>query len=200
MPVTWKGREGENGRVGEGETENGGKRGRVSGNSREGRGGNRGTSHVNMDPFNKRRDSEVWEAMGRAHLREVVSRMPLEQDTEVAEGGENFSVGQRQLISLARALLKEGLRWVQLIVFPFHFTPLQVAEGGENFSVRQRQLISLARALFKELRILVLDEATKTVDVGEEFKGRTMLTIAHRLNTIMDSDKILVMDADMVRE
>ncbi|XP_026871527.2 multidrug resistance-associated protein 1-like [Electrophorus electricus] len=126
-----------------------------------------GSLRMSLDPFDSYSDEEVWRALELAHLKSFVSGLPDKLQHECSEGGENLSLGQRQLVCLARALLRKT-------------------------------------------KVLVLDEATAAVDletdnliqstIRTQFEECTVLTIAHRLNTIMDYTRVIVMDRGYITE
>eukprot|EP00743_Colponemidia_sp_Colp-15_P007238 GILK01007815.1.p1 GENE.GILK01007815.1~~GILK01007815.1.p1 ORF type:complete len:1347 (-),score=258.26 GILK01007815.1:45-4052(-) len=143
------------------------------------------------------------------HLRNQLSIIP--QDPILFSGDIRYNLDPFQQHSdtqLMQALVRVGLdSFVNSLPDQLGFS---VSEGGLNFSVGQRQLLCMARALLRSSKILILDEATASVDsttdsliqsmLREAFVSCTVLTVAHRLLTIMDYDKILVLGGGKVLE
>ncbi|KAL4600290.1 hypothetical protein ACB092_11G188100 [Castanea dentata] len=126
-----------------------------------------GTVRTNLDPLQQYSDSEIWEALDKCQLGNLVRAKEEKLDSTVIENGDNWSVGQRQIFCLGRALLKKS-------------------------------------------SILVLDEATASVDsvtdgviqkiISQDFKNRTVVTIAHRIHTVIGGDVVLVLSEGRIAE
>ncbi|KAM7275294.1 hypothetical protein ACFE04_017160 [Oxalis oulophora] len=126
-----------------------------------------GTVRSNMDPIGQYSDDELWKSLERCQLKDVVASKPEKLDSPVIDNGDNWSVGQRQLLCLGRVMLKRS-------------------------------------------RLLFMDEATASVDsqtdaviqniIREDFADCTIISIAHRIPTVMDCDRVLVIDAGRARE
>ncbi|XP_010545031.1 PREDICTED: ABC transporter C family member 4-like [Tarenaya hassleriana] len=126
-----------------------------------------GTVRSNIDPTQQYSDDEIWKSLERCQLKDIIASKPEKLDSLVVDNGENWSVGQRQLLCLGRVMLKRS-------------------------------------------RLLFLDEATASVDsqtdaviqkiIREDFEACTIISIAHRIPTVMDCDRVLVIDAGRAKE
>jgi ABC-type multidrug transport system fused ATPase/permease subunit len=156
-----------------------------------------GTVRSNLDPFGEHEDERLWEVVERVGLIRPMSRTSSVASFSAIPSSTNSKDATTTTTTMA---LSSGVRSLN--------SP--VAEGGCNLSVGQRQLLVIARALLSCCKMVVMDEATASIDsetdhriqqvMRTEFRHATVLTIAHRINTISDCDFILGLSNGRVLE
>lgn len=145
-----------------------------------------GTLRKNLDPFSEYGDNILWEALGDIRFKDSLKKSHTGLDSLVSEGGSNLSVGEKQLIYLARAILRK----TKILILD---------EATANIDHKYIDEFIFAMILYA-LTMAFLNAHSRTdkliqMTVREKFKNCTVLTIAHRLNTVMDSDRIMVIHA-----
>ncbi|GAA5881682.1 hypothetical protein JCM3774_005336 [Rhodotorula dairenensis] len=164
-----------------------------------------GTLRFNLDPFDEHSDRDVWDALRRVQMAAPGASGITPKPTPRATPGPSRAASIKDDDSDTIAA-EEADRFV------VRSLDMQVKEGGKNFSAGQRQLLALARGILKlkSSSILILDESTASLDaatderiqqtIRDEMADATILCIAHRLRTIIDYDKVLVLDHGVVLE
>lgn len=151
-----------------------------------------GTIRTNLDPFDEKTDEECLWALRRVRIRATASAKDLALPLNLEYNSD--------------AMDSDGNEFVPVMTTSLD---AEVAAAGANFSAGEAQLLSLARALLRDARVVVLDEATSSTDSGVDaaiqravrgMRDSTVITVAHRLATVLDYDRIVVLSRGKVVE
>ncbi|KAJ2523870.1 hypothetical protein GGI11_001212 [Coemansia sp. RSA 2049] len=165
-----------------------------------------GSIRFNLDPLDEHPDELLWEALRRTHL--------IKENDSQDTSGSSSSISVSSVVGRGESnggnTNGDGSS-LERMAGIFTSLDAEIKENGQNLSLGQRQLVALARALVRRSKLIIMDEATASVDFdtdnriqntirGPEFANSTLLCIAHRLRTIIDYDRVLVLEKGKVAE